>query len=279
MKKDGFINILVAEDNELSRELISGVLRTQGYRVYGAIDGQSAIKVTEDRDIDMAFIDVNMAPSGGFDFIRHLVVNSIDIPVVIITADDSSHILMEATALGVAQVIQKPIEPDKILRIAYRILSRRGLNPKPLGVDAIETRFSPEDLMKKAIALAEKNARTKGGGPFGAVIADREGRILGEGVNGITSRADPAAHAEIMAIRQAAGRLGRSDLSDCVLYCSSEPTAVGKAMIESVSIGKVYYGLRGDEVKWGTQKTKTTLEYKQICYDEAAAMFKNFVSQ
>ena len=104
MAEQGFINILVAEDNEVSREMMAGVLRAQGYRVYGAIDGESAIKVVEDRTIDLAIVDINMAPKGGFEFVKYLVVKGIDVPVVLITGDESSHILVEATQLGVAKI-------------------------------------------------------------------------------------------------------------------------------------------------------------------------------
>lgn len=278
---DEFINILIAEDNDVSREMMAGVLRTQGYRIYGAIDGESAIKVVEDRDIDLAFVDVNMAPRGGFEFIKYLVVKGSKLPVVLVTANESSDILMEATSLGVKRVIQKPVEPDMLIQTAQRILRQKGMNPSPLAVTAKETRFMPEELMKKAIEMADKNAKTKRGGPFGAVVADRDGKILGEGVNGITSRVDPTAHAEVMAIRQAADKLGRADLSDCLLYCSSEPTMMGRALISSVGITKVYYGLGHAEMASvkATKKPPVKAEYVQLGHDDALAMFKSWEQQ
>lgn len=279
MSQTSFINILIAEDNDVSREMMSSILRTQGYKVFGAIDGESAIKVVDERPIDLALVDINMSPRSGFDFIKHLLVKGLDIPVVIVTGDDSSHILMEATAFGVVQVIQKPIDPDKLLQVVFRILKRRGLNPQPLAVTTKETKFSPMDLMQKAIALADRNAKSKRGGPFGAVVADTDGRILGEGVNGITSRVDPTAHAEVMAIRQAADKLGRSDLSDCVLYCSSQPTMMGQALIASVGIKTVYFALTNEEVRSIRKKDQEKIAFKQIAHAEALAMFQNWQAQ
>lgn len=280
MTQDNSINILVAEDNDVSREMIAGILRTQGFRVFGAIDGESAIKVVDDRAIDLALVDVNMAPKSGLEFIKYLVVKGLDVPVIIITGDDSSHILVEANALGVTRVIQKPINPDKLLHDVHKILKRRGFNPQPLAVATKETRFSPDDLIKKAIALADRNAKSRHGGPYGALVSDVEGRILGEGVNGITSRADPTAHAEVMAIRRAADKLGRADLSDCVLYCSSQPTMVGQALIASVGIAKVYYGLSHSDVgAVRERKVQTQPAYIQIGHDEALAMFKSWQGQ
>ena len=126
MTQEGFINILVAEDNDVSRELMAGILRAQGYRVFGAIDGESAIKVVEDRDIDLALVDINMSPKGGFEFVKFLVVKGIDTPVVIVTGDDSTNILVDASSLGVVTVLQKPVDPDKLLQVVNRILKRRG---------------------------------------------------------------------------------------------------------------------------------------------------------
>src|SRR5690606_9990367 len=113
---------------------MAGVLRAQGYRVFGAIDGESAIKVVDDRDIDLALVDINMAPKGGFEFVKYLVVKGIHMPVVVITGDEGTHILREASALGVAQVIQKPVEPEKLIQIVHRLLKRHGINPQPVAV-------------------------------------------------------------------------------------------------------------------------------------------------
>lgn len=279
MSQDAFINILVAEDNDVSREMMAAVLRAQGFRVFGAIDGESAIKVVEDRNIDLALVDVNMAPKGGFEFVKYLMVKGLDIPVVIITGDDGGHVLMEATSLGVARVINKPVEPDKLVGIVQRLLKRQGINPQPMGVVVKDSKFLPDEIMAKAIALADRNAKSKLGGPFGAIVASSEGKILGEGANGITSRVDPTAHAEVMAIRQAADRLGRSDLFDCILYCSSQPTMMGQALIASVGIKTVYYALSNNEVRQVRKTEQAKTEYKQLRHDDALAVFKSWQAQ
>ena len=278
MSDSSFINILIAEDNDVSREMMAAVLRNQGYHIYGAIDGESAIKVVEDREIDLAFVDVNMTPRGGFEFIKYLVVKGINLPVILVTSDESSDILMEASSLGVKRVIQKPVQPELLIQIAQRLLKQKGLNPKPLAVTGTDSKLLPEDLMKKAIQLADKNAKSKRGGPFGAVVASQDGKILGEGMNGITSRVDPTAHAEIMAIRNAADKLGKADLSECILYCSSEPTMMGRALIASVGIPKVYFGLSHTEMSSvkAAKKPMPKPEYVQLGHDDALAMYKSW---
>ncbi|MCK5284999.1 MAG: response regulator [Alphaproteobacteria bacterium] len=280
MTETNFINILIAEDNEISREMMASVLRTQGYNIHGAIDGETAIKVIQDYAIDVALVDLNMSPVGGLEFVRYLVTEGSKIPVVIITGDDSADILTEASSLGVRRVLQKPVEPDRLIELVRRVLKREGINPTPMGVEVHETHFSPEELMLKTIALADQNARARHGGPFGAIVADKEGHILGEGKNGITSRVDPTAHAEVMAIRKAADKLGKSDLSECIIYCSSQPTSVGKAVIKSVGIKQVYFGLTSDDIgQIRLNITPDEPEYKQLCQDKALEMIKNLSKQ
>lgn len=283
-----FIHILIAEDNQVSRDLMTGILETQGYQIHGATDGDSAIDVINEHNIDVALVDINMAPKGGFEFVKFLVAKGIDIPVVVITGDNSSDILTEANSLGVMRVLQKPVEPKRLIETVERILKRRGFNPSALAVQTHDTTHSHEALMSKVIDMAIKNASTGKGGPYGALIADANGKILGEGVNGRVSRMDPTAHAEVMAIRQAAEKLGSGDLSNCVLYCSSQPTKIGEALIESVDLKTVYYALTHDEVRhirdqmtnYGKEKPSgeyTTPEYEQLGRDQAVEMFNTLI--
>ena len=207
-------------------------------------------------------------------------------PVVVVTADESSDILMQASDLDIMRVLQKPVDPERLVGIVEHVLKRHGHVLSALVAETRETKYTPEQLMQRAVELAERNARNKKGGPFGAVVADKDGNILGEGVNGITSRVDPVAHAEIMAIRKAAEKLGRADLSDCVLYCSSAPTMMGKALIISVGIEKVYYGLSHEEInsiRYHDARVqeeftggKPQTEYIQLGHDHAMKVFERW---
>jgi tRNA(Arg) A34 adenosine deaminase TadA/CheY-like chemotaxis protein len=276
MSDNSFINILIAEDNDVTREMMAGILETRGYKILHAIDGDSAIEVINNTEVHAALVDINMVPTSGFEFIRHVVVKGLKTPIAIVTGDDSADILLEASALGVVQVIHKPINPDRLVQIVERMLKRSGINPTPMGVEEHRLNFSHEELMLKAIELAQKNVTSGKGGPYGALIADAEGKILGQGVNGIKSRIDPIAHAEVMAIRQASERLGEISFKDCTLYCSSEPTKIGHALIESVGIGKVFYGLSGEDIAQIRGRAPTsTPQYEQICKDEALQMFQS----
>ena len=77
-------------------------------------------------------------------------------------------------------------------------------------------------FMWRAIVLAREGMDSGSGGPFGCVIA-KDGRIVGEGLNQVTSTNDPTAHAEVVAIREACANLGTFQLDGCVVYTSCEP--------------------------------------------------------
>ncbi len=81
--------------------------------------------------------------------------------------------------------------------------------------------FNMEFLIR-AIELADQNIDSGCGGPFGAVVV-KDGQIIAEGANHVTTQNDPTAHAEVVAIRQACKKLNTFQLEDCEIYCSCEP--------------------------------------------------------
>ena len=79
-----------------------------------------------------------------------------------------------------------------------------------------------EKFMTRAIELAQAGSDNNLGGPFGCVIV-RNGEIIGEGNNQVTSTLDPTAHAEVVAIRAACKTLSSFQLEQCTIYTSCEP--------------------------------------------------------
>jgi tRNA(Arg) A34 adenosine deaminase TadA len=101
------------------------------------------------------------------------------------------------------------------------------------------TRFAP--LMDLALAEA-RAAAARGETPVGAVIADAAGRVLARAGNRTRERADPTAHAEILAIRDACAALGSERLPGCALYVTLEPCAMCAAAIAAARISLLVYG-------------------------------------
>jgi len=117
-------------------------------------------------------------------------------------------------------------------------------------------------FMARAIELARMSVETSSGGPFGCVIV-KDGEIVGEGHNRVTSTSDPTAHAEIIAIRDACARLGSFQLDGCIIYTSCEPCPM--------CLGAIYWA-RPDAIFYaGTREDAAAAGFDdQYIYDEIA---------
>lgn len=97
-----------------------------------------------------------------------------------------------------------------------------------------------ESFLSEAFALAKHSVQSNMGGPFGAIIV-LDGIIIGRGVNQVTSKHDPTAHAEIMAIRDACANLKTHNLDGAVLYSTCEPCPMCFSAIYWANLRAVYY--------------------------------------
>lgn len=104
-----------------------------------------------------------------------------------------------------------------------------------------------EDFMKRAIECSCSNVRN-GGGPFGAVIV-KDGKIISEGTNQVTVTNDPTAHAEVVAIRNAAQYLDDFNLSGCEIYTSCEPCPMCLSAIYWARIDKIWFANTREDAK------------------------------
>ena len=100
--------------------------------------------------------------------------------------------------------------------------------------------MNDEDFMRAALELA-RQAGQAGEVPVGAVVV-KEGVIIGRGSNAPISWHDPSAHAEILALRDAAQRVGNYRLVDCELYVTLEPCLMCAGAMFHARIARVVYG-------------------------------------
>lgn len=105
-----------------------------------------------------------------------------------------------------------------------------------------------KEYMERAVAVAHKGIGSGCGGPFGCVIVCGD-KVVAEAHNTVVRDNDPTAHGEVNAIRMAGKNLGRFDMSDCVLYTTSEPCPMCLASIMWARIPVVYSAMNIDDAK------------------------------
>jgi tRNA(Arg) A34 adenosine deaminase TadA len=102
-------------------------------------------------------------------------------------------------------------------------------------------------FMSKAIAMSIENV-VRGGGPFAALVV-KDGEIVGAGVNQVTATNDPTAHAEIVAIRAACGRLNAFQLDGCDIYTTCEPCPMCLGAIYWARPSRVFFANTREDAK------------------------------
>lgn len=95
-------------------------------------------------------------------------------------------------------------------------------------------------FMQRAIDISRKGMESNDGGPFGAVVV-KDGEIIAEGNNRVTSSNDPTAHAEVVAIRNACTALDTFQLDGCIIYTSCEPCPMCLGAIYWARPDKMFY--------------------------------------
>jgi tRNA(Arg) A34 adenosine deaminase TadA len=142
-------------------------------------------------------------------------------------------------------------------------------------------------FMRRAIELAQSGVDNDLGGPFGCVIV-KDGQIVGEGCNQVTSTNDPTAHAEIVAIRDACRKVESFQLTDCTVYTSCEPCPMCLGAIYWARPAAIYFaGTREDAAAAGFDDAlfydeldrpndERQLKLQPMLRDEAQKIFDNW---
>lgn len=143
-------------------------------------------------------------------------------------------------------------------------------------------------FMERAIELARSNIHLENGGPFGAVIV-KDGEIVGEGANLVTTSNDPTAHAEIVAIRNTCKNLETFNLEGCEIYTSCHPCPMCLGAIYWARIKKIHYAATSKDAhkayfddshiyeEYLIPAQKRKIPSKQLMRMEAVAVFKEWV--
>jgi tRNA(adenine34) deaminase len=116
--------------------------------------------------------------------------------------------------------------------------------------------MSDEDYMRLALAQA-RHARQQGEVPVGAVLVAQDGVLLGQGANSPIATHDPTAHAEMIAIRDAAAKRNDYRLEDTTLYVTLEPCIMCAGAIVHARIRRLVFGAR--DLRFGGVRSKFRL--------------------
>ena len=153
------------------------------------------------------------------------------------------------------------------------------------------TKRKERKIMNKFMKIAKERSingcRNHEGGPFGAVIVDKEGNVIAEGNNRVLCDLDPTAHAEVTTIREACKKLRTYDLSNYILYTSCEPCPMCLSAIIWANIKKVYYactrkdaasiGFRDDMIyEYLKGNNNNVIELKEIDREECKSLFEEY---
>jgi guanine deaminase len=140
-------------------------------------------------------------------------------------------------------------------------------------------------FMARAIELSLENVNSGRGGPFAAVVV-KDGKIIAEGTNRVTSTNDPTAHAEVVAIREAAKALGTFELAGCELYTTCEPCPMCLGAIYWARPAKVFFANTAEDAakigfddrliyeEFQLPHARRRIPISQLMRDEAMAAFR-----
>ncbi len=192
-----------------------------------------------------------------------------------------------ATRLAATRPIAAWLSATRAVVTGIAVAGHQGLS---LWGTAPDNRHSParrgmsgQSFMEQALAQAERAAEA-GEVPVGCVIV-HEGAVIASAGNRTLTDRDPTAHAEVLAIREAARKLGSERLSGCDLYVTLEPCAMCAAAISFARIRRLYYGAgdpKGGAVDHGVRFFASPTchhlpeVYSSISEAPAAALLRDF---
>ena len=161
---------------------------------------------------------------------------------------DTAQNLLEVSASSIEQIVRFPLSELTSAVEAFREEIRQKRKHKALSREE-EVRLSRIDrsrdeyFMREALVEAEK-AHQAGEVPVGAVVVDKEGKIIGQGHNLVVAGHDPSGHAEIIALKNASQNLKNYRLDNCTIYVTLEPCPMCSGAIIGARLARLVYGAK-----------------------------------
>ena len=154
--------VLVVEDQDSARESLAELLRGEGYEVHEAADGNAAISLVDQLDLDLVLTDLTMPGSDGIGVLRHIRDASPQTLVILMTAHASVETAVEAIRLGAQDYLLKPLIFEDVLHKAQHLMVHRKLAwENQLLRREVNGHFSPERPLGRSQAMQEIAALVK----------------------------------------------------------------------------------------------------------------------
>ena len=162
------ISVLIVDDEEAFRYMLSALLTNSGFAVETAVDGVAAINAVQTKLYDIVLCDVKMPKVDGVELLRFVKANFPAIEVVMLTGMNDLKIAVECMRLGAYDYITKPTSADELLGTIHRALERRQLRIDNLvmkgTIDRLQGAFEmvgESEVFKKVLEIAAKVAPTE----------------------------------------------------------------------------------------------------------------------
>lgn len=116
--------ILIVDDSEMMRQMVSFTLREANYEVLVAVDGQDALQKVNGQKVDLILTDLNMPVMDGITFIRNVRESAATryVPILMLTTESQAEKKLEGKAAGATGWIVKPFDPPKLLAVITKVL-------------------------------------------------------------------------------------------------------------------------------------------------------------
>ena len=117
-------SILAVDDSASMRQMVSFTLKSAGYQVVEAVDGQDALEKSATRDFDLVLTDQNMPRMDGISLTRKLRENPkfARTPILILTTESSDEMKQSGRSAGATGWLVKPFDPTKLLEVIKKVI-------------------------------------------------------------------------------------------------------------------------------------------------------------
>jgi two-component system, NtrC family, response regulator AtoC len=148
--------LLVADDDQVARELLAEALVREGYRVSLAAGGDECLRLAASEPFDMALVDLRMPDLDGLSVLKQLATIQPDLPVVILTAFATIETAIEAVTAGASDYLSKPFRMEEIRIVVRRTLDARRLARENLQFrQELKARYGFETLVGQSHQMVE----------------------------------------------------------------------------------------------------------------------------